>query len=150
MCCGTEPKETLDPLGAQPLSATQIQMGGTGWWSACNATCRISVFCPLSSRARPVHIGPQRQRWRSRGNVFRHGAPVKTDELADVYSRRDFRKGFAALAKPAHGIGTEVPPSAGGAFAAPRGKESANISRAKVDRIAELYAAGLRLEEIAG
>ena len=81
------------------------------------------------------------------GTFLCHGTPVKTDELADVYSRRDFRKVFAELTH----VRTLLEPmfrAGGGAFAAPRGKGSANISRAKVDHIAELYA-GLRPGEIA-
>ncbi len=82
------------------------------------------------------------------GTFLCHGTPVGTDELVDVYSRRDFSKVSAALAdvrkllepmfRGGHGV-----------FAGPRSKGSANISRGNIDRILELHLASLRPEEIA-
>jgi site-specific recombinase XerD len=82
------------------------------------------------------------------GTFLCHGTPVKTDELSDVYSRRDFSKVFAALAN----VRKLLEPTfrrVDGSFSRPRNNGSANISRGTIDRIAELHLAGLRPEEIA-
>ena len=82
------------------------------------------------------------------GTFLCHGTPVKTDELSDVYSRRDFTKVFAALAN----VRKLLEPMfrrVDGSFSRPRNNGSANISRGTIDRIAELHLAGLQPEEIA-
>jgi len=82
------------------------------------------------------------------GTFLCHGTPVKTDELSDVYSRRDFSKVFAALAN----VRKLLEPMfrrADASFSRPRKNGSANISRGTIDRIAELHLAGLQPEEIA-
>ena len=77
-----------------------------------------------------------------------HGTPVKTDALADVYSRRDFGKVAAALSA----VRVTLEPMfrrAGAAFGRPRPKGAANITRGTIGQIAELHARGLRPEQIA-
>lgn len=76
-----------------------------------------------------------------------HGQPVRTDDLADVYSNRDFRKVASALER----VRQQLDPmfsAVADAFTQPRKKGGPNISRGRIHEIRKLQAEGHKAAEI--
>jgi hypothetical protein len=77
-----------------------------------------------------------------------HGRPVRSDDLLDAYTNRDFTKVHAALTKARDSLAPMFA-AAPDAFAAPRKLGGSNISRGKITLIQRLHADGLTAAAIA-
>jgi hypothetical protein len=82
------------------------------------------------------------------GVFLSHGQPVKSDDLLDAYTNRDFSKVFAALDR----VHLQLAPmfaAAPNAFTNAHSPAGANISRSTIESIHKLHAEGKSVSEIA-